>query len=203
MASSGRAGGFWPLPFKPVEPRNPGLGIACLNGRRQPIRSGQVVHSHLSGRWPAAARDLRPQARCSVGNPRQLPFHRHPDSGSSFCETLPYTAKVAHRLSVIRSMTTEIDAHSTSGAFMLTGYEPQTKAENVPPGPQDWPSIASVVGMLKPSTRSPMTSVVLPEPWPMTATSYGPGKMADSWGLRGIRCSCDATPRSSRCKSRV
>ena len=39
--------------------------------------------------------------------------------GTHFCETLPYTAKVAHQLSVIRSMTTEIDAHSTSGAFML------------------------------------------------------------------------------------
>jgi hypothetical protein len=68
------------------------------------------------------------------------------------------------------------------------GYEPQTKAENVPPGPQDWPSLASVVASLKPSTRSPMSSVVLPEPLATTATSCGPGRMAGSWGQPGIPC---------------
>ena len=59
--------------------------------------------------------------------------------GLHLCETLPYTARQADRLAVIRSMTTDINSHSTSGAFMLTGYMPQTKAENVPAGPQDWP----------------------------------------------------------------
>src|SRR5579859_7252536 len=83
--------------------------------------------------------------------------------GLNFCETLPHIARVADRLAVIRSMTTDINAHSTSGAFMLTGYVPPSKAENVPAGPQDWPSIASVVGTLKPSTRSPLSSVILPE----------------------------------------
>ncbi len=83
--------------------------------------------------------------------------------GLHFSETLPHSARVAHRLAIIRSMTTDIHSHSTSGAFMLSGYVPASKAENVPPGPQDWPSIASVVGALKPSTRSPLSSVVLPE----------------------------------------
>lgn len=83
--------------------------------------------------------------------------------GVHFCETLPHTARVSDRIAVIRSMCTDINAHSTSGAFMLTGYEPQTKAENVPAGPQDWPSIAAAVGALKPGGRSPLTSVVLPE----------------------------------------
>lgn len=83
--------------------------------------------------------------------------------GLHFCETLPHTAKIAHHLAVIRSMCTDIHAHSTSGAFMLTGYEPASKAENVPPGPDDWPSIASVVGAMKPSARSPLSSVALPD----------------------------------------
>ena len=112
--------------------------------------------------------------------------------GTHFCETLPYTARVAHRLSVIRSMTTEIDAHSTSGAFMLTGYEPATKAENVPPGPQDWPSIASVVGALKPSTRSPMSSVVLPEILANDGNIVWPGQdggfMGSTWHPLVMRC---------------
>jgi len=83
--------------------------------------------------------------------------------GIQLCETLPHTARVTDRLAIVRSMTTDINAHSTSGAFMLTGYEPASKAENVPAGPQDWPSIASVVGALRPSERSPLSSVVLPE----------------------------------------
>ena len=83
--------------------------------------------------------------------------------GIRLCETLPHTARVTDRIAIIRSMTTDISAHSTSGAFMLTGYEPATKAENVPAGSQDWPSIAAVVGALKPGGRSPLSSVVLPE----------------------------------------
>ncbi len=112
--------------------------------------------------------------------------------GVHFCETLPYTARVAHRLSVIRSMTTEIDAHSTSGAFMLTGYEPASKAENVPPGPQDWPSLASVVGALKPSTRSPMSAVVLPEILANDGNIVWPGQdggfMGPAWHPLVMRC---------------
>ena len=83
--------------------------------------------------------------------------------GLQFCETLPCTAKIAHHLAVIRSMSTDIHSHSTSGACMLTGYEPVSKAENVPPSPDDWPSIAAAAGALKPSTRSPLSSVVLPD----------------------------------------
>jgi len=99
---------------------------------------------------------------------------------------------MAHQLSVIRSMTTEIDAHSTSGAFMLTGYEPTTKAENVPPGPQDWPSLASVIGALKPSTRSPMSAVVLPERLANDGNILWPGQdagfMGATWNPLMMRC---------------
>lgn len=112
--------------------------------------------------------------------------------GTHFCETLPHTARVAHRFSVIRSLTTDIDAHSTSGAFMLTGYEPQTKAENVPPGPQDWPSLAAVIGRLKPSERSPMSSVVLPEPLANDGNILWPGQdggfMGPTWHPLLMRC---------------
>ena len=128
---------------------------------------------------PSEVRDIFRSIRTSV-------------PGTHFCETLPHTAKVAHRLSVIRSMTTEIDAHSTSGAFMLTGYEPTSKAENVPPGPQDWPSLAAVVGALKPSERSPMSSVVLPEPLGNDGNILWPGQdggfMGPVWNPLLMRC---------------
>lgn len=118
--------------------------------------------------------------------------------GLHFCETLPHTARVADRLAVIRSMTTDINAHSTSGAFMLTGYVPQTKAENVPAGPQDWPSIASVVGALKPSERSPLSSVVLPEVIANDGNIVWPGQnggfMGAPWHPMMMKCDPTAQP---------
>jgi hypothetical protein len=118
--------------------------------------------------------------------------------GVQFCETLPYTARQAHRLAVIRSMTTDINSHSTSGAYMLTGYVPATKAENVPAGPHDWPSIASVVGTLKPSGRSPLSSVILPELIHNNGNIVWPGQnggfMGAPWHPMVMKCDPAITP---------
>ncbi|MBL9132841.1 MAG: DUF1501 domain-containing protein [Verrucomicrobiaceae bacterium] len=112
--------------------------------------------------------------------------------GVHFSEVLQRTAKLAHRMSVIRSMTTGINAHSTSGAFMLTGYEPLSKAESVPPSGNDWPSIAAAVGALKPSERSPLSSVVLPERIENNGNIVWPGQnggfMGAPWHPQLIKC---------------
>lgn len=112
--------------------------------------------------------------------------------GVQFSELLPRTAAQAHRMCVIRSMTSGIHSHSTSGCFMLTGHEPTSVAESVPPGPQDWPSIAAAVGALRPAARSPLDAVVLPEPifnnpaipWP----GQNGGFMGAAWHPHFIRC---------------
>ncbi len=112
--------------------------------------------------------------------------------GVQFSELLPRTAARADRLCVIRSMTTGIHAHSASGCFMLTGHEPVNAVESVPPGPQDWPSIAGAVGALRASDRSPLDAVVLPEPifnnpsipWP----GQNGGFMGAAWHPHVIRC---------------
>jgi hypothetical protein len=112
--------------------------------------------------------------------------------GMMFCETLPHTAKVAHHLAVIRSMCTDIHSHSTSGAYMLTGYEPVSKAENVPPGPDDWPSVAAAVGALKPADRSPLSSVVLPDELYNDGHIVWPGQnggfMGSKWHPTLMKC---------------
>jgi len=140
--------------------------------------------------------DPKPDAPLEIrGDFRSIPTSV---PGMHFCETLPYTARVADRLTVIRSMSTDINSHSTSGAFMLTGYMPATKAENVPAGPQDWPSIASAVGALKPSQRSPLSSVVLPEViyndghivWP----GQNGGFMGAPWHPILMKCDPTETP---------
>ena len=113
-------------------------------------------------------------------------------AGLHFSELLPRTAGQAHRLCVIRSMTTGIHSHSTSGAYMLTGQRPRSSAESVPPGPDDWPSIAAVVGAIRPSESSPLRSVLLPEPifnnpaipWP----GQDGGFMGAAWHPHLLRC---------------
>jgi hypothetical protein len=112
--------------------------------------------------------------------------------GLHFCETLPYTATMAHRLTIIRSMCTDIHSHSTSGAYMLTGHEPLSKAENVPPGPDDWPSMAAAIGALKPSTRSPLSSVILPDELYNDGHIVWPGQnggfMGSKWHPTLMKC---------------
>ncbi|MCB1100471.1 MAG: DUF1501 domain-containing protein [Verrucomicrobiae bacterium] len=112
--------------------------------------------------------------------------------GMQFCELLPHTAKIAHHLAVIRSMHTDIHAHSTSGAYMLTGYEPLSKAENVPPGPSDWPSISAVVGAMQPSDRSPLSSVTLPDELYNDGHIVWPGQnggfMGSTWHPTLMKC---------------
>ena len=118
--------------------------------------------------------------------------------GLQFCETLPYTARIAHHLAVIRSMSTDIHSHSTSGACMLTGYEPASKAENVPPSPDDWPSIAAAVGALHPSTRSPLSSVVLPDELYNDGHIVWPGQnggfMGSKWHPTLMKCEPQQLP---------
>ncbi|MEI6236812.1 MAG: DUF1501 domain-containing protein [Planctomycetota bacterium] len=112
--------------------------------------------------------------------------------GVHVSELLPLTAKQMHRVALIRSMTTDINAHSTSGAFMLSGYLPPSKEENVPPSPQDWPSIASVVGALNPNPKSPLSSVILPEliyntgkiTWPCQTGGF----MGAAWHPQVLQC---------------
>lgn len=155
-------------------------GLSCL---------GLSLSSLLRGQAGAAARDVATggsfgRAKSCIllylsgGPPQHETFDPKPEApmeirgdfkairtkvpGLHFGELLPKTAAVANRLAVIRSMTTDNNSHTASGYWMLTGYEHSSKSE-VPAQPEDWPSLASVVGALKPSTRSPFSSVVLPE----------------------------------------
>jgi len=137
--------------------------------------------------------DPKPDAPSEIrGNFRSIPTSV---PGTHFCETLPHTARIAHRLAVIRSMCTDIHSHSTSGAYMLTGYEPLTKAENVPPGPEDWPSLAAAIGALKPSTRSPLSSVALPDEIYNDGRIVWPGQNGGFMGSKWhpILMKCDPT----------
>ena len=172
-----------------------GLGLPTLKRARaaasgQP-RANSCLIIFLSGGPPQHETfDPKPAAPIEIRGPF-LPIATSVP-GLQFSELLPLSAARAHRMCVIRSMTTGIHSHSTSGAFMLTGHEPTSVAESVPPSAQDWPSLAGAVGALRASERSPLDAVILPEPifnnpaipWP----GQNGGFMGAAWHPHILRC---------------
>ncbi len=172
-----------------------GLGLPTLKLARaaasgQP-RATSCLIIFLSGGPPQHETfDPKPAAPIEIRGPF-LPIATSVP-GLQFSELLPLSAARAHRMCVIRSMTTGIHSHSTSGAFMLTGHEPTSVAESVPPSAQDWPSLAGAVGALRAAERSPLDAVILPEPifnnpaipWP----GQNGGFMGAAWHPHILRC---------------
>lgn len=134
--------------------------------------------------------DPKPDAPIEIRGP--LGSIRTSVPGLHFGELLPRCARLAHRFAVVRSMTTDNNSHSTSGYWMLTGHPHPSKNESEPPGPQDWPSLAAAVGALRPSTRCPVSSVVLPEPLRNNPNIPWPGQnggfMGAAWHPHFFTC---------------
>ena len=173
-----------------------GLGLPALRAGRAATLAGRpransCLIIFLSGGPPQHATfDPKPAAPIEIRGPF-LPIATSVP-GLQFSELLPLSAARAHRMCVIRSMTTGIHSHSTSGCFMLTGHEPTSVAESVPPSAQDWPSLAGAVGALRAAERSPLDAVILPEPifnnpaipWP----GQNGGFMGAAWHPHILRC---------------
>ena len=83
--------------------------------------------------------------------------------GIQFCELLPRTARIADKLAIVRSMATDSNAHSVSGAWVQTGYKYQgPNARTIQP--TDQPYFGSVVKRLKPSeVLPPLSTVLIPD----------------------------------------
>lgn len=79
-------------------------------------------------------------------------------------ELMPRLARLAHRYAVIRSMATDVNAHTGSGYWMLTGHPHINRdGESIPPAPSDWPHLGAVVKRLLPGGRDLPPTVTLPE----------------------------------------
>jgi hypothetical protein len=99
-------------------------------------------------------------------------------------ELMPKVARVAHRCAVLRGVSTNDNAHSSSGYWMLTGvpHEP-LQVENAKPGPpNDWPCFAAIVKKLR-GNRGPLpASITLPEHIWNTGRLDWPGQSAGRIG---------------------
>lgn len=113
--------------------------------------------------------------------------------GLHFGELMPNLARQADKLCVLRAMSTDDNAHSSSGYYMLTGRPHQPmNAENANPGPpNDWPYLGAVVQHLDRQRRELPASVRLPmhifntdgSVWPGQDSGFL-GRSANPWLLR-------------------
>jgi hypothetical protein len=113
--------------------------------------------------------------------------------GYSVGELMPRTARLMDRLTVLRAMATDDNAHSSSGYYMLTGRPHAPKNfENARKGfPNDWPSFGAMVRALRPDRGGIPSSIVLPDniwndgniAWPGQEAGRL-GRWADPWLIR-------------------
>ncbi|MBD3673833.1 MAG: DUF1501 domain-containing protein [Planctomycetaceae bacterium] len=75
--------------------------------------------------------------------------------GVQYSEVLPLTAKIAHKLTVIRSVTHDNSNHVTACLPAQTGHKhpPNTPRTDFPPTPNDFPPFGAVLDHLRPTTK--------------------------------------------------
>src|SRR5947209_4301772 len=114
-------------------------------------------------------------------------------TGLSVGELMPNTARLAHKIAVLRAVSTNDNAHSSSGYYMLTG-QPHLpmNVENANPGaPNNWPALCALVQRLRGAPGALPAAVRLPHRIFNTDGSVWPGqdagflgRAADPWLLR-------------------
>lgn len=104
--------------------------------------------------------------------------------GTQFCELLPNLSQLADRLAVLRAVSSNDNAHSSSGYYMMTGQpHAPMNFENANPGfPNDYPNLGSIVRKLVPERGSLPSSIRLPHKIFNTDGSVWPGQDAGFLG---------------------
>src|SRR5690348_8259188 len=104
--------------------------------------------------------------------------------GVSISELLPRLALLTDRLSIIRSVSSNDNAHSSSGYYMLTGQpHAPMNFENANPGPpNDYPSLGAVVRRMERGAPGLPPAVTLPHRIFNTDGSVWPGQDAGFLG---------------------
>jgi hypothetical protein len=134
--------------------------------------------------------DPKPDAPAEIrGDLRPIPSAL---PGLMVGELMPRVARLADKVAVLRAVSTDDNAHSSSGYWMLTGTPHQpTNAENTKPGaPNDWPCFGAVVRHLRGDRGGLPGAVTVPEhiwntgmiPWPGQDAGLL-GRSADPWLL--------------------
>jgi len=183
-----------------------GLGLGSLLADRAASAAGNersfgrarsCIVLFLSGGPPQHETfDPKPAAPVEVRGPFLPIATRVP--GIEISELLPRTARIAKHLTIVRSLSTGINAHAASGYSILTGYPHPAGNRDEPASPTDRPSLASVAAQMLAGGSGPLGAVTLPErivnnpgvAWP----GQDGGFMGRSWDPLLLACE-PASPR--------
>lgn len=180
----------------------PARGLAAANERGIIEPSGGkakscIVLFLLGGPPQHSTWDPKPAAPAEVRGEFAAIDSRVP--GVQIGELLPRLALAADKLCLLRAVSTNDNAHSSSGYYMLTGRpHAPLNVENANPGaPNDWPSMGAVVQYLTHSQSALPASVRLPMHIFNTDGSVWPGQDAGFLGPQAnpwlLRCEPAAT----------
>lgn len=103
--------------------------------------------------------------------------------GIHLSELLPRTASIADRLAIVRSFATDDPNHESGGYWVNTGRKylgPDMRALAA----SDWPTLGSIVKMLRPTESRAFSVVMLPEPIVANPNVFLPGQNAGFLGRR-------------------
>ena len=144
-------------------------------------RAKNIIFLYLLGGPPQHETfDPKPEAPLEIRGPFQPIQTNVP--GIDFCELLPRTARIADKLAIIRSMSTDDNNHDSSGYNLLTGYKyvgPNSRTVQ----PTDWPNFGSIIKMLKPSeVLPPLSTVCIPDVWRLNENVTPAGQNAGFLG---------------------
>jgi hypothetical protein len=126
--------------------------------------------------------DLKPDAPAEVrGEFRPIDTAT---PGLRVCELMPRVARQTRHVCVLRAMSTGINAHSSSGYWVLTGV-PHPRGDVEVAGQitaSDWPCVGATVNRLTPPRRGLPNVVTLPEPIINNPNDPWPGQTAGFLG---------------------
>ena len=164
-------------------------------------RAKNLIYLYLQGGPPQHETfDPKPGAPSEIRGPFKPIQTNVP--GIDICELLPRTARIADKLAIVRSMSTNDNVHSSSGYWVLTGNKyAGANARTIQP--TDWPYFGSLVKMLKPSeVMPPLSTVWIPDIMRLNESVTPAGQ---SGGFLGMQWSPDrfvGDPNSSIYKVR-
>ncbi|WP_152054147.1 DUF1501 domain-containing protein [Tautonia marina] len=105
--------------------------------------------------------------------------------GLQVCEHLPRTSKIAHHLTLVRSVHHSIVDHNAGAYFALTGKPPLAGGSLiVGPRPENFPPFGAVLAKLRPTGR-PLPDFVHVPDWMSNLGQFLPGQDA---GFLGAEC---------------
>ena len=116
--------------------------------------------------------------------------------GLNICEHLPMLAQRSEKWAVLRSLTMPNNEHSLGHLMMMTGRTKLPPTFNASkPMPEDWPSIASIVGdQTKPRANNLPPAIALPERLIHRTGRVIPGQFGGQMGARRDPWFLDASP---------